>query len=167
MVFSSPIYETDKNRDDERKIFEQAEKYWPNIDFGCSLGTTCFIDRVGRDRRTNRVVVVAEARNRETSAGRPINMRSHDTFIINKSKVLRGIDRGLEYGVPYIIIASWADLMGYTRIASLNPSWAIDFGRRFDRGDPNDNQKVVHVPVDLFKVMGPSIKIVYSESRKQ
>ena len=148
------LYQTQEDEKNEQMLFDKVEGYWPWVYFGWPLGKTCTLDRLGRNRKTDEILYVAEGRIRKKMGDRIARMYALPTFIINVGKVRAGLELSLVYGCPYIIIVGWTDFIGYVRVDGINPEWKVAPSKRWVVRCEADKQDVVHIPIGLFRVVG-------------
>lgn len=144
----TPLYETQKNRDDESKAFERLEKAWktrvfklpPNhrLDFVCvnELGLVC---------------AWGEFKKRGFTWG------AYDTIIISARKFMALVAHAEALMVSALLVVE--DRNGelfFCRITrDLNPS--VKFaGQTNDPRDPTDIEPVVHLKAESFKKIDES-----------
>tara|TARA_R100000935_G_scaffold15927_1_gene31799 strand:- start:42 stop:482 length:441 start_codon:yes stop_codon:yes gene_type:complete len=76
---------------------------------------------------------------------------AYSTYIISMSKVVAAKSYS-DIGINCILLVQWADQMGW--IDMLNNKWDAKIGGRKDRGDWQDIEPVVHIPISEFNIVG-------------
>lgn len=51
-----------------------------------------------------------------------------------------------------LLIVRWTDVIGVLKVEPLKDTW-IEWGGRADRGDPDDREPMIHIPIEAFKRM--------------
>ena len=75
---------------------------------------------------------------------------AYSTYIISMSKVVAAKSYS-DIGINCILLVQWADQMGW--IDMLNNKWDAKIGGRKDRGDWQDIEPVVHIPISEFNIV--------------
>jgi hypothetical protein len=71
---------------------------------------------------------------------------TYPTAVVGFRKVCTGITLAEKAGVPFYLICRWTDVIGYT--STFNGE--IRLGGRYDRGDDQDADLWMHIPVGQF-----------------
>lgn len=137
-----PRYETREDLTREAELSRVASKK-----FNCTFSK--MPDRYGLDfcaTRDGRVVCFAEVKVRTT----PFSM--YQTYMISLGKVMAARNLAGVTGLPSLLIVGWSDAWGQTRL-DIDP-WvgSISVGGRTDRGDPQDIEPVVMIPMSAFSI---------------
>lgn len=148
-----PIYESEQDREHEQTIIEYICKHW-----GCeakkmpiryefdymltkaSMATWNFgLNMVG----------ILEIKRR---------LKKYDTLIISMQKVATMQMYSQQFEVPAILAVSWPDeetqytILHQRRTAN----YKIEWGGRCDRGDDQDEEPVIHIPIEDFRCVSDS-----------
>jgi hypothetical protein len=137
-----PLYETQADRDGEREIVLQLCNAWDCMaEKGRELG---FVDYYLYKPKTNLIAVV-EIKNRKT-----LSLNKFPAYMISKKKITNGLSIGNELAVPYLLVVNFAESLMFAEIKK-GYKFKEAMGGRKDRGDPNDIEEVVFIPISLFK----------------
>lgn len=71
---------------------------------------------------------------------------TYPTAVVGFRKVYTGLTLAEKAGVPFCLICRWTDAIGYTGTFS----GEIQFGGRCDRGDEQDPDLWMHIPINQF-----------------
>ena len=77
-------------------------------------------------------------------------MRKYCTCILSLSKLMAAIDIKNATKKNCYFLVHWDDAIGFVE---LDDRYKIKIGGRMDRGDWQDVEPVIHIPVDDFKVL--------------
>ena len=58
-------------------------------------------------------------------------------------------------GLRAVLAVEWRDSAGWADLSSPDLGYRIGHGGRFDRGDPDDLEPVVYIPISKFKILRP------------
>ena len=97
------------------------------------------------DNKTIKTFVEVKCRTNEKIA--------FSTYIISMSKVVVARSYS-DFGVNCILLVQWTDQMGWVDLSS--KEWEAKIGGRKDRGDWQDIEPVVHIPISEFNTVGES-----------
>ena len=95
------------------------------------------------DNKTIRTFVEVKCRTNKKTA--------YSTYIISMSKVVAAKSYS-DFGVNCILLVQWTDHMGWVDLS--NNDWDAKIGGRKDRGDWQDIEPVVHIPISEFNNVG-------------
>jgi hypothetical protein len=137
-------YETEADRKKERVIASIMEKYWKceafkmpyfyKIDF-------CFM-------RDKKIVAIAELKNVSKTSTK------YKTYMISVNKMMEGKHLAEFMGVPFFLIVSWLDGIGYVDVSKIVGEW-FEKGGRADRVDDEDLEPVMLFPIKQnFTMLG-------------
>lgn len=138
-VYMRPIYETQRDRDNENEAklkIEAAGK--------CKLQKLPIAynaDWVAL--RENKIVAVVEYKRRTFARNK------FTTIFIGLDKWMNSKRLAEEIGVPFILFIEWTDGLYYHEVGTAPVTYGI--GGRTDRNDPQDIGPVVHIPITAFK----------------
>lgn len=82
---------------------------------------------------------------------RTCEKNAYDTYMLSLSKYLESIKLKKDLGLETILIIKWADAIGYIELGS--KAWPIGFGGRMDRGDWQDQEPMIFIPITEFGVI--------------
>lgn len=77
-------------------------------------------------------------------------MAKFDTLILSHHKWVAGKTLASEANVPFVVIVQFNDKLAFCETKHAAP---ISWSGRTDRGDQQDLEPVVHIPVSSFKVI--------------
>ena len=136
-----PVYETDNDLQAEQKIVSVIADCWKcepkknpkfyKVDYGLY--------------RNKEVFAWAEIRNRN------ISIDTYPTFHLSVSKAMFLYEIGYRTDKPAFIVVGLQDRVVFHQIR-LTASYRITAGGRIDRNDPDDEEPVVNIPWEQFKV---------------
>ncbi len=137
-----PVYETQSDRDGEREIVIQICDAWSCVaEKGRHLG---FVDYYLYKPKTNLIAVI-EIKNRKS-----LSLNRFSSYMISKTKITNGLNIANELAVPYLLVVNFAESLMFAEIKK-GYKFKESMGGRKDRGDPNDIEEVVFIPISLFK----------------
>jgi len=136
---SRPIYETPADLVNERRVADALLERWRcnavklprryEIDYALSRG--------------NRVMAWAEVKCRTNPR------EQYPTYMVALGKVLTGLNLSQRTNLPFMLVVQWTDSLGW-----VTPTFdAIHIGGRHDRGDREDEEPMVHIPIADFKLL--------------
>jgi len=136
---SRPIYETPADLVNERRVADALLERWRcnavklprryEIDYALSRG--------------NRVMAWAEVKCRTNPR------EQYPTYMVALGKVLTGLNLSQRTNLPFMLVVQWTDSLGW-----VTPTFdAIHIGGRHDRGDCEDQEPMVHIPIADFKLL--------------
>ena len=139
VAMSRPIYETEADRANERRVADILLDRWRctavklprryEIDYALSRG--------------NRVMAWAEVKCRTNPR------EQYPTYMVALGKVIAGLDLAQRTNLPFMLVVQWTDSLGW-----VTPKLdAIHIGGRHDRGDGDDEEPVAHIPITEFKLL--------------
>jgi hypothetical protein len=73
---------------------------------------------------------------------------TYPTLLLSLSKVMHGVEMYRVTSIPFVVVVEWNDGIYWNKIDKVGE---IGFGGRKDRGDWQDIEPVVHIPVTDFK----------------
>lgn len=103
-----------------------------NIDYACLSGEL--------------LMFWAEVKNRNY----PHN--AFETFSISAKKILNGLHLRHLSGKGFYLVVQWTNALGYVQVTR-EMSQDIRFGGRKDRADWQDQEPMVHIPIDHFEFL--------------
>jgi hypothetical protein len=133
-----PRYETEADLDNERRVAEEIGGHWACIlrknPDQYRLDFTCY--------RDERAVAFAEIKCRD------ITFDQYDTIILSLSKVMAANLMHMTTSLPAFLIVEFTDALAYADLLRLRP---VTVGGRVDRGDSQDMEPVIHIPIEDFR----------------
>jgi len=141
-----PIYESETDRAEENAIADMICAAW-----SCSvvkLPVAYHLDRA--ILRQKEVVAWTEIKRRKRT------LRQHDSVFLSMQKVFAAHNYHRVTGKPCLFIVRFDDCLAY---ADMLPPRLIEFRGRTDRGDWQDQEPVVMIPVDEFRPINCSERL--------
>ena len=135
-----PLYETDKDFDNEKRIKRQIEqkKEWKLT----KLPKRYYLDFFAFTPQFGQLTAVLEVKRRHNT---------HDKYpdvILSLAKYIKGIEYGDALSVDFLFAVQFNDgLYIHNGTHATLRHLQITFGGRTDRNDPEDIEPVVHIPV--------------------
>lgn len=80
---------------------------------------------------------------------RKVKRTQYPTLMLSLHKWLHGLKLQSDTGIPFILVVRWDEGIFYMRANSLMKP-EIRISGRVDRGDPQDMEPCVHIPIDQF-----------------
>lgn len=135
-----PTYETERDRQLERITIEVAAKRWQVT----AVKLPQFDEVDYALVRGGRVVGVAEVKTRSNQHD------TYQTYMISLRKVMRGAALELSAGLRFVLVVGFTDGVWYCR-PSKEQDCNVSIGGRKDRGDEQDVEMVLHIPISAFR----------------
>lgn len=132
-----PTYENEQSLAVEEKTMAAAAKVW-GVDYQ-KLPKQYRIDWALSRKK---IVCWCECKRRWN------NKDAYPTLILSLSKVMHGVEMYKATEIPFVVIVEWNDGIYWNKIDKVGE---IGFGGRKDRGDWQDIEPVVHIPVTDFR----------------
>lgn len=134
-----PIYQTTRDISNENKIKAIIEPKWQ-----CELKKLPFAYHVDwMAMRGNSPLAFIEIKWRENL---PIN--KYPEYMLSLNKWMRGKEYTNETKIPFILIVHFTEGTYYVKQDSLEVRYG--FGGRYDRGDSQDVEPMVFIPIGAF-----------------
>lgn len=73
----------------------------------------------------------------------------YDTYMLSLAKVQAGNRLAAAHGVPFLLVVRWTDAIGWVQPTAGD----VRIGGRRDRGDAQDIEQVVHIPITDFRAL--------------
>jgi hypothetical protein len=139
-----PTYETEADRSREEQVAEYLESRW-----GLARRKLPIKDRfdyafLDKSRHIDRYVEIK---------CRSHNIGKYPTIMLSSSKVLTAKAVSFFLGIPCYLVVRFGDGTIHSVIMSAGGHLPPEIGGRFDRGDPQDVEPVVHYPVNLLELV--------------
>ena len=142
MNMKRPIYETDSDLAKEKEVQEALYLLW-EVTFN-KLPRAYHVDWMLTRKNEAKAFVELKCRNN--------NRHQYPTLMLSLHKWMHGKALAQEIGGKFLIIVKWNDGIFYHTQGWCDVTYGI--GGRKDRGDNQDIEPVVYIPVDYFKRVG-------------
>ena len=83
---------------------------------------------------------------------RNIPKNKYDTYMISADKFMVGLQYMQQFNLTIKLVVSWTDGVGLYYFKK-DDSYHIGFSGRYDRGDSEDVEPVVYIPIKAFKTL--------------
>jgi hypothetical protein len=103
------------------------------------------------------IVRGVEIKRRRDRYGMTLPPISSEGYMIDVSKIVRGLALAAERRSKLTLAVDLVDGLWAMTIAAIPTDWLIDDGGRYDRDDPNDEDRCFYIPANLFKRLGASV----------
>jgi len=84
---------------------------------------------------------------------RACKRHQYPTYMISLDKWVAGLNMEMHTKLPFILVVNWDDEIGYLKCNEVVGAITVNMGGRSDRGDAQDIEPVVHIPIYLFKTL--------------
>lgn len=139
-----PIYEDEASLKSERETALAIEKAWKcNL---TKLPMKSKIDFLMKNKKGEPRAFV-EVKNRACKR------HKYPTYMISLDKWVSGLSMSRFTEVPLVLVVSWDDEIGYVTCGAVIKETTVNMGGREDRGDAQDIEPVVHIPIYLFETL--------------
>ena len=133
-----PVYETQTDRDLEAQVaYQVAAK------FGC------IAERTPRMYQMDWLLINKTLRSFVEIKRRNVDHNIYPTLILSAHKWHYGCSMAERFGVTFILVIEYTDGIRYWETKDIKPD--VQMGGRCDRGDDQDMEPVIHLPIGLFK----------------
>ena len=136
-----PTYETQTDRNNERRLAAKIEKH-----YGCILSKMPM--KLSLDFmaiRDGKAVAFIEARQRK------IAMNTYPTYMLSLYKAMQARSLTMTTGLPCFLAVQWTDKEGIAKLPQANEDMNIEMGGTTRRDDPQDIEPMVHFDIANFK----------------
>ena len=136
-----PIYETQTDRNNERRLAAKIEKH-----YGCILSKMPM--KLSLDFmaiRDGKAVAFIEARQRK------IAMNTYPTYMLSLYKAMQARSLTMTTGLPCFLAVQWTDKAGIAKLPPAHEDMHIVMGGTTRRDDPQDIEPMVHFDIANFK----------------
>ena len=136
-----PIYETQTDRNNERRIAVKIEKH-----YGCILSKMPM--KLSLDFmaiRDGKAVAFIEARQRK------IAMNTYPTYMLSLYKAMQARSLTMTTGLPCFLAVQWTDKAGIAKLPPAHENMHVEMGGTTRRDDPQDIEPMVHFDIANFK----------------
>lgn len=135
---SRPLYESQADLQNEVQVAEHLNKVW-----GCKFHKLPMSYSVDWMIIRDKPVAFAELKCRKNDSTKYL------TLMLSLNKWVKGSQFANELDIPFLIICRWNDGLFYHTVGESEVTYGI--GGRTDRGDSQDTEPVVYIPVTSFK----------------
>jgi hypothetical protein len=136
-----PIYETQTDRNNERRLAAKIEKH-----YGCILQKMPM--KLSLDFmaiRDGKAVAFIEARQRK------IAMNTYPTYMLSLYKAMQARSLTMTTGLPCFLAVQWTDKAGIAKLPPAHEEMHVVMGGTTRRDDPQDIEPMVHFDIANFK----------------
>ena len=136
-----PIYETQTDRNNERRLAAKIEKH-----YGCILSKMPM--KLSLDFmaiRDGKAVAFIEARQRK------IAMNTYPTYMLSLYKAMQARSLTMTTGLPCFLAVQWTDKAGIAKLPPAHEDMHVVMGGTTRRDDPQDIEPMVHFDIANFK----------------
>ena len=136
-----PIYETQTDRNNERRLAAKIEEH-----YGCILSKMPM--KLSLDFmaiREGKAVAFIEARQRK------IAMNTYPTYMLSLYKAMQARSLTMTTGLPCFLAVQWTDKAGIAKLPPAHEDMHIQMGGTTRRDDPQDIEPMVHFDIANFK----------------
>lgn len=136
-----PTYETQTDRNNERRLAAKIEKH-----YGCILSKMPM--KLSLDFmaiRDGKAVAFIEARQRK------IAMNTYPTYMLSLYKAMQARSLTMTTGLPCFLAVQWTDKAGIAKLPPAHEDMHIQMGGTTRRDDPQDIEPMVHFDIANFK----------------
>jgi len=136
-----PIYETQADRNNERRLAAKIEKH-----YGCILQKMPM--KLSLDFmaiRGGKAVAFIEARQRK------IAMNTYPTYMLSLYKAMQARSLTMTTGLPCFLAVQWTDKAGIAKLPPAHEEMHVEMGGTTRRDDPQDIEPMVHFDIANFK----------------
>lgn len=88
------------------------------------------------------ITAFAEVKNRTCAK------ETYPTYMLSLAKYLEALRIKKDLSLETILVVKWTDAIGYIELG--RKTWPIGFGGRTDRGDWQDKEPMVFIPISAF-----------------
>ncbi len=134
-----PMYETSESLKNESEVASRISSAW-NTKLN-KLPIKYRVDYAAE--RNGKIVAWIEVKTRK------YNMNDFDSFMLSLDKYNASVQLGSITNLPVTLVVRWSDKIGYADL--LHCRGVIKMGGRKDRGDPQDVEPAVYIPIDDFR----------------
>jgi hypothetical protein len=138
-----PLYETQLDLDKESIVQSVLEKQWR-----CKLKKlpiAYHVDWIAL--RNNQPLAFVEIKHREK-----LEFNKYPTYMISLNKWMKAKELAKEVNVPFILVVKFMDGIYYGKYTTdMIIENKYGFNGRYDRGDAQDVEPMVYIPLSIFK----------------
>lgn len=134
-----PMYETPESLKKEDEVAQKISAAW-----NTKLNKIPIKYRVDyAAERNGKIVAWIEIKCRTN------DMNDYETYMLSLDKYNASIELGKVTNLPVTLVVKWNDKIGYADL--LHCRGVIKMGGRVDRGDPQDVEPAVFIPIEDFR----------------
>lgn len=134
-----PLYETKENLKGEHEVADKIAHLWKAK--LSKLPIKYKVDYAAE--RNGKIVAWIEIKCRTN------DMNDYQTYMLSLDKYNASIELGKVTNLPVTLVVKWNDKIGYADL--LHCRGVIKMGGRVDRGDPQDLEPAVFIPIEDFR----------------
>lgn len=140
-----PIYEKPADLAAEAQVAAQLANHW-----GCKM------EKLPKFYRTDWAIAVGQTIKGFVEIKCRNNTRyKYDTYMLSLLKWSENVQLAITTGIPFVLAVQWTDSVGYLKVDESNyrhiqSKCSFSMGGRTDRGDSQDMEPVIHIPVGMF-----------------
>lgn len=154
-----PMYETPSDIINELSVIESLSDLW-GVTFH-KLPIQYHLD-FSISKIDGRIIGFIEVKTRTIAKSK------FPTYIISMSKIQMAKSMFDTSKQPTFLVVQWTDAIGWCRIDSFEEIPPFKIGGRTDRGDEQDIEPVLHIPIHLFRdIKDPPESIVPRRKRRK
>jgi hypothetical protein len=137
-----PLYESSEDRSREQEVAKLVEERWGVV--AQKMPMRYEFDYMLMRSSPSRQVAIMEVKCR---------LKKYDTLLISMQKVVTMQMYHQQFNVPAVLAVSWPNEEPmYTLLEPARTSkYEVEWGGRDDRGDDQDKEPVIHIPVEHFR----------------
>jgi len=140
-----PIYENEESLKSEAGTAFEIEKAWKVKLVKMPMKNKIdFLMKRAADLEPKAFI---EAKNRACKK------HQYKTYMISLDKWVAGLSMESSTNLPFILVVNWNDEIGYLKCKEVIGAITVNMGGRTDRGDAQDIEPVVHIPIYLFETL--------------
>jgi hypothetical protein len=136
-----PIYETQTDRNNERRLAAKIEKHYNCILLKMPMKLSLDFMAI----RDGKAVAFIEARQRK------IAMNTYPTYMLSLYKAMQARSLTMTTGLPCFLAVQWTDKAGIAKLPPAHEDMHIVMGGTTRRDDPQDIEPMVHFDIANFK----------------
>jgi len=136
-----PIYETQTDRNNERRLAAKIEKHYNCILLKMPMKLSLDFMAI----RDGKAVAFIEARQRK------IAMNTYPTYMLSLYKAMQARSLTMTTGLPCFLAVQWTDKAGIAMLPPSHDDMHVEMGGTTRRDDPQDIEPMVHFDIANFK----------------
>jgi hypothetical protein len=136
-----PIYETQTDRNNERRLAAKIEKHYRCVLQKMPMKLSLDFMAI----RDGKAVAFIEARQRK------IAMNTYPTYMLSLYKAMQARSLTMTTGLPCFLAVQWTDKAGIAKLPPAHEEMHVEMGGTTRRDDPQDIEPMVHFDIANFK----------------
>ena len=136
-----PLYETQIDRNNERRLAAKIEKHYNCILQKMPMKLSLDFMAI----RDGKAVAFIEARQRK------IAMNTYPTYMLSLYKAMQARSLTMTTGLPCFLAVQWTDKAGIAQLPPEHKDMHVEMGGTTRRDDPQDIEPMVHFDIANFK----------------